>query len=99
MNKSDQENFFMSMSIKEALKGEDYVFPNPRVGCVIVKDGNVVSTGFHEKFGSPHAEVMAIKNLNRDIVDATLYVTLEPCNHHGKTPPCTSIINRVKLKE
>ena len=81
----------MSMSIKEALKGEDYVFPNPRVGCVIVKDGNVVSTGFHEKFGSPHAEVMAIKNLNRDIVDATLYVTLEPCNHHGKTPPLSLI--------
>ena len=88
----------MSMSIKEALKGEDYVFPNPRVGCVIVKDGNVVSTGYHEKFGSPHAEVMAIKNLNRDIVDATLYVTLEPCNHHGKTPPCTSIINSGQIK-
>ena len=86
------------MSIKEALKGEDNVFPNPRVGCVIVKDGNVVSTGFHEKFGSPHAEVMAIKNLNRDIVDATLYVTLEPCNHHGKTPPCTSIINSGQIK-
>ena len=88
----------MSMSINEALKGGNKVFPNPRVGCVIVKDGNVVSTGFHEKFGSPHAEVMAIENLSTDIVDATLYVTLEPCNHHGKTPPCASIINSGQIK-
>ena len=51
----------MSMSINEALKGGNKVFPNPRVGCVIVKDGNVVSTGYHEKFGGPHAEDMAIK--------------------------------------
>tara|TARA_Y100001936_G_C16081883_1_gene678476 strand:+ start:2047 stop:3024 length:978 start_codon:yes stop_codon:yes gene_type:complete len=86
------------MSINEALKGGNKVFPNPRVGCVIVKDGNVVSTGFHEKFGSPHAEVMAIENLSTDIVDATLYVTLEPCNHHGKTPPCASIINSGQIK-
>ena len=88
----------MLMSIEEALKGGSAVFPNPRVGCVIVKDGNVVSTGFHEKFGSQHAEVMAIKNLGPDVVDATLYVTLEPCNHHGKTPPCASIIDSGQIK-
>src|SRR2546428_12438324 len=66
--------------------------PNPRVGCVIVRDGAVVGTGWHEKAGMPHAEVLALKAAGARSRGATLYVNLEPCSHHGRTPPCVDAI-------
>lgn len=85
---------YMNKAMDLALKGLGSVSPNPLVGCVIVKDGVIVSEGYHQKFGGAHAEVNAILNLpsNIDPKDCTLYVNLEPCCHHGKTPPCTDLI-------
>lgn len=71
--------------------------PNPLVGCVIVKDGEIIGEGYHKKFGDKHAEVNAIENCKRDPAGATLYVNLEPCSHHGKTPPCTGLIIEKKI--
>lgn len=82
---------FMKAAAELAKRGGGFVHPNPLVGCVVVKDGRVVAEGFHEKFGSFHAERNALNNC-LDANGATLYVTLEPCCHHGKTPPCTDII-------
>lgn len=66
--------------------------PNPQVGAVVVKNGEIVGTGFHEKAGDQHAEIRALEEAGPKAKDASLYVTLEPCNHHGKTPPCTEAI-------
>ncbi|MCK4274347.1 MAG: bifunctional diaminohydroxyphosphoribosylaminopyrimidine deaminase/5-amino-6-(5-phosphoribosylamino)uracil reductase RibD, partial [Dehalococcoidales bacterium] len=71
--------------------------PNPMVGAVIVKDGRVIGQGYHHFFGGNHAEVDAINNATEDISGATMYVTLEPCCHHGKTPPCVDAIIRAKI--
>lgn len=83
----------MRLAIKEALKGKANTYPNPRVGAIVVMDGEIISTGYHKRYGAPHAELMAIKKINNDISGATLFVTLEPCLHHGKTNPCTEIIH------
>ena len=88
---------FMKMAIALSLKGVGNVNPNPMVGAVIVKNGEVIGEGFHEKFGGPHAEVNAVNNAVEDMEGATLYVTLEPCNHQGKTPPCTDLIIEEKF--
>jgi len=85
---------FMEMALDLAEKGRGFTSPNPMVGAVVVKDGIVVGTGFHEAVGKAHAEVNAIKDAGHLAKGATLYVTLEPCNHHGRTPPCTE-----KIKE
>ncbi len=83
----------MKKAISLAKKGTGYVSPNPRVGAVVVKEGQVISTGYHKNFGGYHAEVMAIKELPEEkIQNSTLYVNLEPCSHTGKTPPCTDLI-------
>src|SRR5262245_66570118 len=66
--------------------------PNPHVGCVIVKDGRLIATGYHASAGDRHAEVMALEKAGPQARGATLYVTLEPCNHFGRTPPCTEAI-------
>ena len=66
--------------------------PNPRVGCVIVKNGNIIGEGAHVKAGEPHAEVNAVQSCKEDIKGADMYVTLEPCSHYGKTPPCADMI-------
>ncbi|MDH5758697.1 MAG: bifunctional diaminohydroxyphosphoribosylaminopyrimidine deaminase/5-amino-6-(5-phosphoribosylamino)uracil reductase RibD [Gemmatimonadota bacterium] len=68
------------------------VHPNPLVGCVLVKDGNVVGRGIHEHFGGAHAEIHALEDAGADARGATAYVSLEPCNHHGKTPPCSDAL-------
>ena len=75
--------------------------PNPLVGSVIVKDGEIVGQGFHEKHGSHHAEVEALNSVkNKDLLDqATLYVNLEPCSHYGQTPPCAKTIIETKIKK
>jgi diaminohydroxyphosphoribosylaminopyrimidine deaminase/5-amino-6-(5-phosphoribosylamino)uracil reductase len=85
---------FMRVAIDAARLGEGYVEPNPMVGCVIARDGEIVGKGHHEKFGGPHAEVMALRSLRSpdQARGATAYVTLEPCCHHGKTPPCADAL-------
>ncbi|MBN1289709.1 MAG: bifunctional diaminohydroxyphosphoribosylaminopyrimidine deaminase/5-amino-6-(5-phosphoribosylamino)uracil reductase RibD [Actinobacteria bacterium] len=80
------------MAIGLAEKGKGRVSPNPLVGAVIVKDGEVVGAGYHECIGGPHAEVNALEDAGSAAAGATLYVTLEPCNHFGRTPPCTEAI-------
>ncbi|MEW5884322.1 MAG: bifunctional diaminohydroxyphosphoribosylaminopyrimidine deaminase/5-amino-6-(5-phosphoribosylamino)uracil reductase RibD [Armatimonadota bacterium] len=74
------------------LSWSGYPAPNPRVGAVLVKDGEVVGEGFHRAAGAPHAEVLALQQAGEKAQGATLYVTLEPCRHHGRTPPCTEAI-------
>jgi len=83
---------YMSRAIYLAKKGQGKVSPNPMVGCVIVKNGEIIGEGYHEQFGGPHAEVAAFKNCIKDPTDGSVYVTLEPCSHHGKTGPCCNVI-------
>ena len=89
---SQADRRFMKMALKLAAKGSGLVSPNPMVGAVMVRDGEVVGQGWHRRYGEPHAEVMALKAAGDLARGATLYVTLEPCNHHGQTPPCTKAI-------
>jgi diaminohydroxyphosphoribosylaminopyrimidine deaminase/5-amino-6-(5-phosphoribosylamino)uracil reductase len=84
----------MRMALGQARKGLGRTSPNPAVGAVVVKDGQVIAAGYHKKAGAPHAEVDALNKLDGYAPGATLYVTLEPCNHHGRTPPCTEAIIR-----
>lgn len=83
---------YMKLAIEEARKGEGFTNPNPMVGAVIVKDGRIISMDYHHRYGEYHAERNAILNCREDMGGAEMYVTLEPCCHHGKTPPCTDII-------
>lgn len=83
---------YMRLAIEEAKKGEGWTSPNPMVGAVIVKDGRILGKDYHHKYGEFHAERNVILNCKEDLTGAELYVTLEPCCHHGKTPPCTEII-------
>ena len=83
---------FMSRALELARLGQGTVSPNPMVGCVLVKDGEIIGEGYHETYGAPHAEVMAYKNAIKDPAYATVYLTLEPCNFYGKTPPCTQFL-------
>jgi diaminohydroxyphosphoribosylaminopyrimidine deaminase/5-amino-6-(5-phosphoribosylamino)uracil reductase len=84
---------FMRMAIRQAQRGVGFTSPNPRVGAVIVKDGRVIARGYHRALGAPHAEVEALRRIpGGQARGATLYVTLEPCCHHGKTPPCTDAV-------
>ncbi len=80
---------FMGRALELARRGEGYVEPNPMVGCVLVRGGKVVGEGWHQRFGGPHAEVEALSAAGEAARGATAYVTLEPCSHTGKTPPCT----------
>lgn len=83
---------YMRMALDLAAKGAGYVSPNPMVGAVVVKDDRMVGCGYHQAVGGPHAEVNAIDDAGDMARGATIYVTLEPCNHHGRTPPCTQKI-------
>lgn len=95
-----EHEYFINRTFELAKKGEGKVSPNPLVGAVIVKDGKIIAEGYHEKFGSSHAEVNAIKNAgNIDFAQCILYVNLEPCNHQGKTPPCTDLIIKKGFKQ
>lgn len=88
---------FMKRALELARRGEGRVSPNPMVGCVVVKDGRVIAEGWHEKVGEYHAERNALLRCTEDPAGADLYVTLEPCCHHGRTPPCTEIIMEKKI--
>lgn len=83
---------FMSRAVQLARKGLYTTHPNPRVGCVIVKDGQIIGEGFHKTAGEGHAEVQALASLTTDAKGATAYVTLEPCSHYGRTPPCAEAL-------
>lgn len=85
---SPQDVAFMQLALNLAKQGEFTTTPNPSVGCVLVKNGEVVGKGFHAKAGEPHAEVMALREAGEKACGATAYVTLEPCSHFGRTPPC-----------
>lgn len=97
-NREHPDEYYMSLAIKEAKKGLGKTSPNPCVGAVIVKEGLIIGKGHHKRAGMPHAEVEALNSLKDDPTGATLYVTLEPCNHYGRTPPCTEAILKAKIK-
>ena len=90
--------FFMKKALALAKKGQGYTSPNPMVGAVIVKDGEVKGKGYHQSVGQAHAEVNAIEDAGAQTKGATLYVNLEPCNHTGRTPPCTRKILEAGIK-
>ena len=96
-----QEEFYMSRALELARLGAGYVSPNPMVGCVITVGNKIIGEGWHHSYGSAHAEVNAIHSvIDQSLLkDATLYVNLEPCNHHGKTPPCTDLLISKKIKK
>ncbi len=88
------DEHYMNRAFELAQKGQGHTTPNPMVGAVIVQDGRIVGEGYHETFGGAHAEINALNDVQGQLNDATMYVTLEPCNHYGKTPPCSlSIAN------
>lgn len=97
----DYDRSFMKKALRLAEKGAGYVSPNPMVGCIIVSaDGKVIGKGYHERYGKAHAEINAVESV-RDhaaLKGATLYVTLEPCSHQGKTPPCAVALSKLPLK-
>jgi diaminohydroxyphosphoribosylaminopyrimidine deaminase/5-amino-6-(5-phosphoribosylamino)uracil reductase len=84
--------FWMRRALAEAARGRGAVEPNPMVGAVVVRDGRLVGVGHHARFGGPHAEVVALGVAGEAARGATLHITLEPCCHHGKTPPCTDAV-------
>lgn len=85
---SPQDQDYMQLALDLAAQGRFTTTPNPAVGCVLVKDNQIVGRGFHAKAGEPHAEVMALREAGEQARGATAYVTLEPCSHYGRTPPC-----------
>lgn len=98
-NFSKEDVKYMELAIKLAEKGRGKTNPNPMVGAIIVKDGKIISTGYHRRAGSAHAEIEAINNCREPILGSTMYVTLEPCTIYGKTPPCVDEIIKHKFKE
>ena len=85
------DEYYMSCALELAARGAE-CSPNPRVGCVLVRDGEIVGRGWHQKYGGPHAEVNAVRDAGDAARGATAYVTLEPCSHYGKTPPCADLL-------
>lgn len=90
---------YMSMALELAIKGIHGVKENPLVGCVIVLKDKVIASGYHQHFGKEHAEVNALKAINYVAKNATMYVSLSPCNHYGKTPPCVDLIIKSGIKK
>ena len=91
---------YMKRALELASKGLGHVAPNPMVGCVIMHNNQIISEGYHEQYGSAHAEPNAIKKVSDELLkESTLYVTLEPCSHFGKTPPCADLIISKGIKK
>lgn len=88
---------YMRRALELAKRGMGFVNPNPMVGAVVVRDGKILGEGYHERYGGPHAEVQAAAAAQNDLQGATVYVTLEPCSHQGKTPPCADLLIRHKI--
>jgi diaminohydroxyphosphoribosylaminopyrimidine deaminase/5-amino-6-(5-phosphoribosylamino)uracil reductase len=97
MASSTLDEQYMRQALGLVRRGLGRVSPNPMVGAVIVKGGRVIARGYHRRFGGDHAEVDALKHAKEDVAGATLYVTLEPCRHWGKTPPCTDAIIKARI--
>jgi diaminohydroxyphosphoribosylaminopyrimidine deaminase/5-amino-6-(5-phosphoribosylamino)uracil reductase len=89
---------YMQMALRLAARGAGWVSPNPMVGAVVVREGRVVGRGWHRHYGGAHAEVEALRRARTQARGATLYVTLEPCNHHGLTPPCTEAVLKAEIE-
>lgn len=96
---NDTDTKFMRRALSLARRGEGRVEPNPMVGCVVVRRGRIIGEGFHRRFGGPHAEVEALRACRSDPRGATAYVTLEPCCHFGKTPPCVDALLQAGITE
>lgn len=96
---SQTDAVFMARAVQLARRGQYSAHPNPMVGCVIAKNGRIVGEGWHERYGSAHAEVNALIAARGDAKGATAYVTLEPCSHHGKTPPCVEALIEARVAE
>ena len=96
---TDNSQIFMQRALDLARLGLYTTDPNPRVGCVIVKDNRIIGEGFHEKTGEPHAEIHALRQAGEQAQGATVYVTLEPCCHQGKTPPCCDALIQAGVKD
>jgi diaminohydroxyphosphoribosylaminopyrimidine deaminase/5-amino-6-(5-phosphoribosylamino)uracil reductase len=96
VNFSRFDHAMMRRALDRAAKGLYTTTPNPRVGCVVTRGDDVIGEGWHERAGGPHAEVRALENI--DATGATVYVTLEPCSHTGRTPPCVELLIRKKVK-
>lgn len=92
MQQHDLDLWHMRRALELAALGQGFVEPNPMVGCVVAQGAEIIGEGFHRQFGGPHAEVEALRIAGRRAAGATLYVTLEPCCHQGKTPPCTKAL-------
>lgn len=90
---------YMKIAINLAKKAEGRTSPNPIVGAVIVKNNKIIGKGYHERAGLPHAEIKALNNAREGVKGATMYVTLEPCDHFGRTPPCTDAVIRSGIKK
>ncbi|KAF7056081.1 hypothetical protein CFC21_063522 [Triticum aestivum] len=95
----EMDAHYMRRCVELARTAAGHTSPNPMVGCVIVREGQVVGEGFHPKAGQPHAEVFALRDAGDLAENATAYVSLEPCNHYGRTPPCTEALIKAKVKE
>jgi len=94
----ESDELYIQKCIELAKKGRGFVSPNPLVGCIIVKDGKIISEGYHHAFGEKHAEIDALDKISGNAKGATLYVNLEPCCVYGKTPPCTERIIKEGIK-
>ncbi|EMB2687402.1 bifunctional diaminohydroxyphosphoribosylaminopyrimidine deaminase/5-amino-6-(5-phosphoribosylamino)uracil reductase RibD, partial [Vibrio parahaemolyticus] len=94
---SPQDFSMMSRALKLARRGIYTTAPNPNVGCVIVRDGVIIGEGYHHRAGEPHAEVHAMRMAGDKAEGATAYVTLEPCSHYGRTPPCAEGLIKAKV--
>jgi diaminohydroxyphosphoribosylaminopyrimidine deaminase/5-amino-6-(5-phosphoribosylamino)uracil reductase len=92
------DHAMMRRALALAEKGLYTTTPNPRVGCVLVKQETIVGEGWHERAGEPHAEVIALEKAGSQAAGATVYVTLEPCNHHGRTPPCVEALKKSSVE-
>ena len=96
-----KHNKYINRTFYLAEKGLGYVLSNPLVGCVIVKNNEIIGEGFHQKYGEAHAEINAINSIKdkKQIKGSSIYINLEPCSHHGKTPPCVNSLIKFEPKE
>jgi len=95
----DRDKRYMRLALRLALKGAGRTSPNPMVGAVLVRGGSLVATGYHRRAGSDHAEIVALKRAGERARGAALYLNLEPCDHQGRTPPCTAALIRAGVKK
>src|SRR5688572_2353636 len=95
------DELYMLRALELAVRGRGYVSPNPLVGCVILRDGNIIGEGWHKKYGEAHVEVNAVAAVEDKtrLKDSTVFVNLEPCSHVGKTPPCADLLIRYAVKK